>query len=99
MSDYDVVMDAYAYDEKQEQDLEQQQKHSKEKMYSQLHSLDEKLKVEPVEEVVDVQVRELDADFKKRKAKALKAAEKERRRAEKIQKKQQKGDKYGRFGK
>ena len=99
VSDYDVVMDAYAYDEKQEQDLEQQQKQSKEKMYSQLHSLDEKLKVEPVEEVVDVQVRELDADFKKRKAKALKAAEKERRRAEKIQKKQQKGDKYGRFGK
>lgn len=68
-------------------------------MYSQLHSLDEKLKVEPVEEAVDVQVRELDDDFKRRRAKALKAAEKERRRAEKIQKKQQKGDKHGRFGK
>lgn len=46
-----------------------------------------------------MQVRELDADFKKRKAKALKVAEKERRKAEKIQKKQQKGDKHGRFGK
>ena len=53
----------------------------------------------PVEEVVDVQVRELDTDFKRRKAKALKAAEKERRRAEKILKKRQKGDKHGRFGK
>jgi len=99
VSDYDVVMDAYAYDEKQEHDLEQQQKQSKEKMYSQLHSLDEKLKVEPVEEVVDVQARELNADFKRRKAKAIKAVERERRRAEKLQKKQHKGDKHGRLGK
>lgn len=98
VSDYDVVIDAYAYDEMKEQDLQQQQKQSEEKMYSQLYTLDEQLKVKPVEEIVDVQVKELDADFKKRKAKALKAAEKEQRKAEKLQKKQQKGEKHGGFG-
>lgn len=99
VSDYNVAMDAYAYDEMKEQDLQQQQKQSEEKMYSQLYTLDEQFKVKPVEEIVDVQVRELDADFKKRKAKALKVAEKEQRKAEKLQKKQQKGEKHGRFGK
>ena len=100
VSDYDVVMDAYAYDEKQEQDLEQQQKQSKEKMYSQLHSLDESLKVKPIEEGVEISYGQSDAWLEKQKAKARKQQERERKREERLQARQQKkGGGHGGYGK
>lgn len=97
VSDYDVVMDAHAYNEMQEQDLQQQQKQSEEKMYSQLHSLNESLKVKPVEDIVEISHSQSDARLEKQKAKARTQQEKERKREERLRAKQQK--KGGRHGK
>lgn len=96
VSDYDVVMDAHAYDEMQKQDLQQQRRQSEERMYSQLYSLDESLKVKPVEEIVEVSHSQSEAWLEKQKAKARKKQEKERKREERLRaKRQKKGGGHG----
>ena len=69
-------------------------------MYSQLHSLDESLKVKPIEEGVEISYGQSDAWLEKQKAKARKQQERERKREERLQARQQKkGGGHGRYGK
>ena len=66
------------------------QRLSKEQMYSQLHSLDESLRVKPVEEIIEDSYSQSDVQLEKQKARARKQQEKERKREEQRQARRQK---------
>lgn len=100
ISDYDVVMDAYDFDEKREHEAVEHREMADERMKSNLHFLDKELKVEVQQELDPESVKKIDADYEKRKARAKLQEEKERKRAEKLEERQRKkGAGHGRFGK
>lgn len=98
-SDYDVVMDAFAYDVKQEQEISKRQEVEKEQLNLKLSSLDDSLRVEETECRGKEDVSVVDVDLEKRRNRARREEEKERRRAERLLKKKQKGAYHGRLGK
>lgn len=99
-SDYDVVMDAFVYDVEQKQKISRRQEAEKEQLDSNIKALDDELRVRVVEESAEM-VTDMSEDpiLEKRKARARKEAEKERKRAEKFLIKKQRGAGHGRFGK
>ncbi len=100
VSDYDVVMDAYDYDEKQEHEAVEHREMADERMKSNLHSLEKELKVEVQQELDPQPVEKMDVGYEKRKARAKLQEEKERKQAEKLEERQRKkGAWHGRLGK
>lgn len=99
--DYDVVMDAFASEQEQKQEVSKRQQREKEEMDVLLNHLEESLIVEETdakaEKAVDVV---WSADFEKRKARAIWEDKKDRKRTEKLLRKQERGGvRNGRFGK
>ena len=98
-TDYDTVMDAYVYDVEQEQEISKRQALEKEQIHSNIHALDDELRVRVVEDATESTKYVDDPALERRKKKARKKAEKEQRKAEKLLgKAQKKGDKHGRLG-
>ena len=99
-TDYDTIMDAYVYDVEQEHEISKRQKLEKEQLHSNIHALDDELRVRVVEDVTESANYVDDPSLERRKKKARKEAEKEQRKAEKrLRKEQKKGVKHGRLGK
>lgn len=99
-TDYDTVMDAYVYDVEQEQEISKRQELEKEQLHSNIHALDDELRVRVVEDTTESVNYVDDSALERRKKKARLKAEKEQRKAEKrLSKAQKKGGKHGRFGK
>lgn len=97
-TDYDTVMDAYVYDVKQEQEISKRQEIEKEQLYSNIHALDDELRVRVVEDAQESVKYVDDPALERRKKKARKKAEKEQRKTEKrLRKEQKKGVRNGRF--
>ena len=99
-TDYDTVMDAYVYDVEQEQKISKRQELEKEQLHSNIHALDDELRVRVVEDSTESVNYVDDPALERRKKKARLKAEKEKRKAEKrLSKAQKKGGKHGGFGK
>ena len=99
-SDYDVVMENYAYDEQWEEEISRKREKESEEVFSKLHTLDDELRVEAVGDNVEMAAGNVsDPEIEKRKERARKAEEKERKKAEKLLKKKERGAGHGRFGK
>ena len=87
-SDYDVVMENYAYDEKRKEEISRIRERESEEAFSKIHTLDDELRVDVVSDSSESATADaLDPDIEKRKARARKLEEKERKRAERISKK------------
>ena len=100
LSDYDEVMKSFAYDDQQEKELSRMREEETAEVLSKLRMLDEELRIkDEANHIVEGTVTEYDPDIEKRKARARKGEEKERKRAEKLLKKKERGTQYGRFGK
>ena len=99
-SDYDVVMENYAYDEQREEEISRKREKESEEVFSKLHTLDDELRVEAVGDNVEKAAGNgSDPEIEKRKERARKAEEKERKKSEKLLKKKERGAGHGRFGK
>lgn len=99
-TDYDTIMDAYVYDVEQEQEISKRQEMEKEQLHSNIHALDDELRVRVVEDSKESAKYVDDPALERRKKKARKEAEKEQRKAEKrLRKEQKKGVEHGRLGK
>ena len=100
-SDYDAVMENYAYDEQREEEISRKREKENEEVFSILHTLDDELRVEALGDNMDKATgKGSDTEIEKRKERARKAEEKERKKAEKLLKKERGGGAgHGRFGK
>ena len=83
-SEYDTVMDAFAYDAEQSLEVKQKRNIEKEQMFNRMSELDNVLRVREIEEEDEKTVGSVeDVAIEKRKEKARRLAEKERLKAEK----------------
>lgn len=87
-SDYDVIMENYVYDEQWEKEISRIRERESEEVFSKIHTLDDELRVDVVSDSIEsATTDDLDPDIEKRKARARKLEEKERKKAERISKK------------
>jgi len=90
-SEYDTVMDAFAYDEEQSLEINQKRNIEKEQVYNRMNELDDALRVREIDDGAEVIVDWVeDPAIEKRKERARKKAEKERQKAEKKRIKEEK---------
>ena len=83
VSEYDTVMDAFAYDAEQSLEVNQKRSVEKEQMFNRMSELDDVLRVREVKEEDEKTVGHVeDVAIEKRKEKARKLAEKERLKVE-----------------
>lgn len=91
VSEYDTVMDAFAYDEEQSLEVNQKRSIERKQMFNRMSELDDALRVRELEEVDEKTVAHaVDTAIKKRKEKARKLAEKERLKAERKHQREEK---------
>ena len=84
-SDYEAVMDTFAYDAEQSLEINQKRSVEKEQMFNRMSELDDVLRVREIEDEVGLIVDWVeDSVIEKRKERARQKAEKEHRRAEKT---------------
>ena len=82
-SDYEAVMDAFAYDAEQSMEINQKRSAEKEQMFNRMSELDDVLRVREIDDGAEMIVDWVeDPVIEKRKERARQKAEKERRRAE-----------------
>lgn len=90
-TEYDTVMDAFAYEEEQSLEINQKRYAEKEQVYNRMNELDNALRVREIDDGAEVIVDWVeDPAIVERKEKARKKAEKERQRAEKKRIKEEK---------
>ena len=90
-TEYDTVMDAFAFEEEQNWEINQKRYAEKEQVYSRMNELDDALRVRAIDGEVEMIVDWVeDPAIEKRKEKARQKAEKERQRAEKKRIKEEK---------
>ena len=83
-SEYDAVMDAFAFDAEQSLEIKQKRSVEKEQMFNRMSELDDVLRVREVKEEDETMVGHVeDVAIEKRKERARRLAEKERLKAEK----------------
>ncbi|MBR2403998.1 MAG: hypothetical protein IKB01_14780 [Lachnospiraceae bacterium] len=90
-TEYDTVMDAFAFDEEQSLEINQKRYAEKEQVYNRMNELDDALRVREIDDGAKVIVDWVeDPTIEKRKERARKKAEKEHQRAEKKRIKEEK---------
>lgn len=90
-SEYDSIMDAYAYDAEQSFEIRQKRNAEKEQVYSRMNELDNALRVREIDDGAEMIVDWVeDPVIEKRKERARQKAEKERQRVEKNRIKEKK---------
>ena len=82
-SDYEAVMDAFAYDAEQSMEINQKRSAEKKQMFNRMSELDDVLRVREIDDGAEMIVGWVeDPVIEKRKERARQKAEKERQRAE-----------------
>ena len=90
-SEYDTVMDAFAFEEEQSLEIRQKRNTEKEQVYNRMNELDDALRVRGIDDGTEMIVDWVeDPVIEKRKERARKKAEKERQRVEKKRIKEEK---------
>lgn len=90
VSDYDVQMQAMEERRRQEEAFEEQRRKARERVDDSMSILEEQMRVEPEIPVGEVADAEVDLRFEKRRARALKAEQREKERARKAAEKERK---------